>query len=84
MQYVSIALTRHEFQSIHGRPDDLSTQPFGALWNGAKPSKAIAEQYIGIIQGGLLLARGLNDPNVFTRTLDHLNQRLSDLIETEH
>ncbi len=42
-------------------------------------ARAIAEEYIGGIQGALLLARGLDDPLVFTRALHRLNARMNDI-----
>jgi AcrR family transcriptional regulator len=42
----------------------------------AAEAKAGAEEIVAGIQGALVLARSLDDPNVFTRTLKRLQQRV--------
>jgi len=41
-----------------------------------KSAKALAEETLAAIQGGLVLARAMNDPALFQRTLARMKQRL--------
>ena len=43
-------------------------------------SLGISEEYVGGIQGALLLSRALEDTTVFTRTLFRLSARMNDII----
>ncbi len=43
-------------------------------------SRSVSEEYIGGIQGALLLSRALNDTQIFTRTLHRLNENLKDIL----
>ena len=44
--------------------------------HGAAEARAMTEDILGGIQGGLVLARALDDPAVFTRTLKRLRQSI--------
>jgi len=55
--------------------DALATT-LGRLGHSVPEAKALAEDAVAAIQGGLVLARALDDTGAFRRTLDRLETRL--------
>lgn len=78
------ALALNDSRDLFGR----QIRRYFARWNDAlaaaliraghprKEAKALAEETLAAIQGGLVLARAMNDPALFTRALARVKARL--------
>ncbi|RDJ20946.1 TetR/AcrR family transcriptional regulator [Bosea caraganae] len=83
---LALAETRSRFaERIRTYFADWNVALTGALQragHGAVAAAALSEEILALIQGGLVLARALDDPAVFERLLAGLRVRLGQLLPT--
>ena len=70
-------LFARRIKSYFARWDEALTRALIRAGHG-KNAKALSEETLAAIQGGLVLARAMNDPALFQRTLARIKARLLD------
>ena len=71
-------LFARRIKSYFARWDEALTRALIRAGHGRKNAKALSEETLAAVQGGLVLARAMNDPALFQRTLARIKARLLD------